>query len=336
MRLIKTTQTDESIYAKEIKPFLPKRIFDAHTHLLKNEHHGDLDMLMEVDDNPVLFNVDLLHLRQWWKTLFPDSETTGLTMGFPSRECDIDKENEFVAKSVEGQDMPFAIITKPTTPVRHLRNQIERFKLNGFKPYYCYAQIEDQSQARITDFISEEQIALADEFGLFIMLHVSKPRGMADEENLNDITRLVADYPNCNFILAHCGRCFIVPNMEDALKKLPVAQNLWIDTSAVCDTGVFLNLLSKYDRSRILFGTDLVTATGFRGSYIRLGMSWHPCIHAMVRRKHVIIDDMTTFAAYENLCSFFCAVRFCKLSDEDIQRIFFSNAAELFGLGAAT
>jgi tetratricopeptide (TPR) repeat protein len=70
--------------------------------------------------------------------------------------------------------------------------------------------------------------------------------------------RLIKEYPNCQFILAHCGRCFISPNMKDALEGLPIAENLWIDTSAVCDTGVFLELFSRCDISRILFGTDLV------------------------------------------------------------------------------
>ena len=162
------------------------------------------------------------------------------------------------------------------------------------------------------------------------MLHVSKPRGMADDENLAEIARLVRDFPNCHFILAHCGRCFIPPNMESALDKLPVAENLWVDTSAVCDLGVFMELLRRYDRSRILFGTDLVTAVAFRGSYVRLGMSWHVCTADMVARAGGMADK-TTFAAYESLAALCRAMRLCSCSEDDRLGMFYRNACGLFG-----
>jgi hypothetical protein len=176
--------------------------------------------------------------------------------------------------------------------------------------------------------IPESQLAVADKFGLCVTLHVAKPRGMADPENLADIVRLIHDYPRCKFILAHCGRCFIAPNMEDALAKLPVAENLWIDTSAVCDIGVFLNLLSNYDISRIVFGTDLVTASGFRGAYVKMGMSWEACVENMLNRPNGR-QIRATFAAYENLYALLQAAKFCKLSTGDIDCLFYTNSMRL-------
>ena len=154
---------------------------------------------------------------------------------------------------------------------------------------------------------------------------------MADSDNLKDISRLVNQYPKIQFILAHCGRCFIAPNMAAALDALPVAENLWIDTSAVCDTGVFLELFSRYDLSRILFGTDLVNASAFRGSYVRLGMSWHAVTPKMLARDGGL-ENRSTFAAYENVSALFRAARFCHVSKDDIQNIFYHNAAGLFKL----
>ena len=208
---------------------------------------------------------------------------------------------------------------------------IKKNKPSGLKPYLVHALVEDKQDARITDYITEDQLNLANDFGLAITLHVSKPRGMADPDNLKDISRLINQYPRAQFILAHCGRSFIAPNMAAALDSLPVAENLWIDTSAVCDTGVFLELFSRYDLSRILFGSDLVDATAFRGNYIRLGMSWH------VATPHLIARDggmksRATFAIYENLSALFHAARFCKVGEDDIQNIFYNNAASLFKL----
>jgi glutamate-1-semialdehyde 2,1-aminomutase len=154
---------------------------------------------------------------------------------------------------------------------------------------------------------------------------------MADPDNLADISRLINQFPKVQFILAHCGRSFITPNMAAALDALPVAENLWIDTSAVCETGVFLELFSRYDLSRILFGSDLVFASAFRGNYIRLGMSWHGVTPRDVA-QNIGLESRATFAIYENMRALFHAARFCHVSEDNIQNIFYNNASGLFKL----
>ena len=329
MRTVHLAESDALIYAHEIRPFLPETLFDAHCHLLFNEFHPRLEELMPLARDPLLGNVDLAHLRTWWRALFPDAAVTGLLMGFPTEGCDAKGENERVAQSAGKERLPFAILTRPETPAKELEAEVLRLKPAGLKPYMVFVRNKDPNAASITDLIPEPQIAVAAGRRLAIILHVAKPRGMADPENLRDIARLVREYPNCNFVLAHCGRCFITPNMETVLENLPAAENLWFDTSAVCDIGVFIALFERYDRTRILFGTDLVTAAGFRGSYVRLGMSWHVCTPDMVVRPGGL-ESRATFAAYENLCALLHAARFCKLSEEERRNIFHDNAARLF------
>ena len=330
MRQICLTEVDKFIYNKEIRPFLPQRIFDAHTHLLKNEFHPDLEKIMPLVKDPLLGNVDMAHLQRWWGALFPDSQTDGLAMGFPTKGCDIKAVNNFLAESINGNNR-FSILTSPQISADDLESEIVRLKPAGLKPYMTFVKISDPNSASIIQMIPEEQIALADKYNMAITLHVAKPRGMADTENMEQISRLVRQYPKCNFILAHCGRCFITPNMEDALAKLPIAENLWIDTSAVCDIGVFINLFSKYDLKKVLFGTDLVTAAGFRGVYHRLGMNWAMLTTEMIASIYGN-EIKATFAAYENLAALFNAAKFCKLSETDIQNIFYNNAKGLFNL----
>ena len=38
----------------------------------------------------------------------------------------------------------------------------------------------------------------------------------------------------------------------------------------------------------------------------------------------------STFAVYENLCAMLHAARFCKLSEADLENIFYNNASGLF------
>jgi predicted TIM-barrel fold metal-dependent hydrolase len=331
MNTIKYTQSDRFIYNNEIKPYLPHRIFDAHAHLQIPRFHPDLEESLSLSKDPQLNTIDMPVLRQWWQTLFPDARIGGLVLGTPTKQCDMKGINQCLGQSVYEPDVRFSILTGPQFSADELEKQIIALKPHGFKPYMCFSQLKNYNDSGICDIIPESQIALADKYGLAITLHVAKPRGMADSDNLNDIIRLVKEYPRCNFILAHCGRCFIAPNMEDALKKLPVASNLWIDTSAVCDTGVFLYLLDRYDRTKLLFGTDLVMAAGFRGSYIRMGTSWEWITEDKISKAGGM-EIKATFAAYENLCAMLHAAKFCKLTEADRNNIFYNNAARLFKL----
>jgi len=331
MNTIEYTQADEFIYNNEIKPYLPHRIFDAHAHLQIPRFYPDLEQSYPPTKDPQLNTIDMPVLRQWWQTLFPNAQTAGLLLGTPSKQCDMKGVNQHLSQSVRDPDLRFSILTGPQFSADELERQIIELKPHGLKPYMFFSQLKNYNDSGICDMIPESQIALANKHELAITLHVAKPRGMADADNLDDITRLVKKYPRCNFILAHCGRCFIAPNMEDALKKLPVASNLWIDTSAVCDTGVFLYLLDRYDRNQILFGTDLVMAAGFRGNYIRMGTSWEwITVDKIARRGGQEI--CATFAAYENLCAMFHAAKFCKVTEAGRNSIFYNNAARLFKL----
>jgi len=327
MKKITINNNDQFIYNNEIRPYLPEHIFDAHSHILKTEFHDYKD-----NSDPFYYDIDMNDLQESWRILFPDSRINGLVMGMPVYNCDLERENEFVAASIKDDKNRFSIMTKPQMSLENLESAIKTMKPNGLKPYLVHALIDDKQNARITDFITEEQVELADKYHLTVTLHVSKPRGMADNENLEDISRLVKEYPNCQFILAHCGRCFIAPNMKDALDSLPDAENLWIDTSAVCDTGVFLELFSRYDTSRILFGSDLVNATAFRGSYVRLGLSWHAVTSEMIKRVNDFVESKTTFAVYENLSALFQAAKHTNTNEESINKIFYENASKLFKL----
>ena len=329
--MIERNRNDIFIYENEIRPWLPNKIFDAHSHLMHTKYHDYNSSNESGESDPFFYTVEMEDLEHSWQKLFPDSEVNGNIMGMPVYNCNLEEENKFVARSVVDKNNRFAYMTSPQMSTKALENSIITYKPATLKPYLIHALVKDKQNARIVDFITEEQLDLANKYGLAVTLHVSKSRGMADKDNLNDISELIKRYPKCQFILAHCGRCFIHPNMKDALDNLPVAENLWIDTSAVCDMGVFLELFSRYDLSRIVFGSDLVTPVAFRGNYVRMGMSWHAATPELLCKAGGL-DSKATFAVYENLSALFHAARFCNVSEYDIQNIFYTNSKKLFGL----
>lgn len=329
MRTITLTGDDRLIYEQEIRPWLPGRIFDAHTHLLINHCHPRLAETMPLAEDSLLGDVDLPWLKEWWATLLPGIEIQGMVMGFPTADVAMAEENRIVAAECTTAKLPFAWLVKPSDDLEQLEGDIRKFKPAVLKPYMCFVEGKPMNESDITDLIPEGQLALADRYGLAVMLHVAKPGGMGDATNLRDIAALAAAYPNCQFILAHCGRCFITPNAEAMVAALPRAENIWMDTSAVCDAGVFLTVMKHYDRAKIFYGSDLVTAVAFRGNYVRMGMSWHVCTDEMVARTGGTAHR-STFAVYENLAALCFAIRFLELDDVERDALFYGNAETFF------
>jgi len=329
MRQLTLTDDDHQIYQAEIAPWLPARIFDAHTHLLINRCHPQLSETMSLAEEPLLGDVDLPWLQHWWRALLPGAAVHGMVMGYPTKDVLMAEENREVAGQCTPAHYPFAWLVRPSDSAEQLEADIIQYRPAVLKPYMCFVEGKPMNDSDITDLIPEWQLALADRYGLAVMLHVAKPAGMGDPGNLRDIARLSATYPRCQFILAHCGRCFITPNAERMVAELPRAENIWMDTSAVCDSGVFLTVLKHYDRSKIMFGSDLVTAVGFRGNYIRMGLSWHVCTDAMVERQGGMAHR-STFAAYENLAALCFAVRFLELDKAARDALFCHNGETLY------
>lgn len=329
MRQLALTADDHQIYATEIQPWLPARIFDAHTHLLINRCHPQMAETLPFGEEELLRDVDLPWLQHWWETLLPGIDLRGMVMGYPTKDVMMAEENREVATQCAPAGYPFAWLVKPSDSLEQLESDILEFRPAVLKPYMCFVEGKPMNDADITDLIPEGQLALADKYGLAVMLHVAKQAGMGDPQNLRDIERLSKAYPKCQFILAHCGRCFITPNAEKMVAELPRAENIWMDTSAVCDAGVFLTVLKHYDRAKIMYGSDLVTAVGFRGNYVRMGMSWHCCTDGMVAR-HGGMAERSTFAAYENLAALCFAVRFLELDTAERDALFFSNGESLY------
>ncbi len=318
---IEYRQQDSDIYNERIKPFLPGKIFDTHAHLLLDEYHPNLFELNPITKIEGLHDIDAEKLKAWWKELFPGVDVSGMIMGFPTKCCDLKNINKSVSKQAKQNGYPFVMMVHPQDSPVDMERSAKETNAVALKPYMVFVEKTNFKDCAITDMIGEEQLEIADEYGLAVILHVSRPQGMADKRNLAELRYLSRKYQNCQFILAHCGRCFIGINAKKMIRDLTQADNIWIDTSAVCDSAVFIHLLRDFRLDRILFGSDLVTAAGFRGSYIKFADQWKN-----------YLDDACTFELYENLCSLLEGAEICQLGKYDLCNIFYNNAAKLFNL----
>jgi len=143
------------------------------------------------------------------------------------------------------------------------------------KPYRIYSTTGDIHQCRIHEFLTHDQMELANELGLWVTMHLSRHHGCCDELNLADLTDYTTTrYPRIKWILAHCARSFTYWPIREAIDRLRGLPNIWYDVSAVTDIRPLLTLFSKEDSKRIFYGSDGVDATYFRGQYVALGRAW--------------------------------------------------------------
>ncbi len=113
----------------------------------------------------------------------------------------------------------------------------------GLKPYRLYTTTGDPKESRITDFLPEHQLEVADRYGLGIILQLSKSGGVADDDNINDLERLSERYAHVRFIMAHCARAFYPQPLDRVGERLARLRNVYFDSAAVCEYGSYDRLL---------------------------------------------------------------------------------------------
>ena len=91
-------------------------------------------------------------------------------------------------------------------------------------------------RGRLTDFMPEHQIAVADKLGLVILMHLSKRDAIADPANVEDLLRLSDQYPNAKWILARIALQLFILGDRGVGGQDQGLHNVWYDTSTVCDS----------------------------------------------------------------------------------------------------
>lgn len=323
------TSLDQRIWAEELDDFVPDRVFDIHTHLHRWAFHTDRDKEtgpyagigrhFPEADWQVADEVD--HL------LMPGRRVDRLSFPFPyARPCDFAAANDFVAAEVAHHPRSAALmLVTPEMTVAQIERHLQSHGFIGLKPYLVYARNRPPADAHITDFLPEEQIALADRLGLLIMMHLSRRDAVADPQNIADIRRLSETYPNAKWVLAHCARSYSAWAIEAAAAELRDLPNVWYDTSSVCESDALDALYQGVGTDRVMYGSDDLIGS-LRGKYIAFGRAWScltPDNHDM-RLTHC--DPRMTYIRYESLRAMKRGARQTGL-DEAARRALFHDTA---------
>ncbi len=309
---------DREIWYEELEDFVPAKIFDAHVHLWDNK-------FCPSDKN--WMNTDFARLDEFSRAIFPNREIGYQLLGTPVVGLDIEGYHQFMAGEIARSPHKVgSTIVTPGMTSEYLDGVIKKYHFTGLKPYRLYAP--DPDNGRITDYLPESLIEVADQHKLCITLHMSRFDGIGDRENLDDFKYFTGKYKNVRWILAHCARAFNSYTLEKNIFELRDMPNLYYDLAAVCDCRSHYLLFKHENMKRIMFGTDNVDAAGIHGKYITWGKGWQYFRGMDVPhcRKEA------TFVCYESLRSIKQAADMAGLNQKDIERIFFDNAKDFFAL----
>lgn len=338
---LELTDLDRRIWHDELDGFVPRRVFDVHTHLYSWTHNldpqknasawGKMIAASWPEATRELANsVDAV--------LMPGREVRRLSFPFPfPQPCDFTAANTFLAEQLQHDPMSAGLmLVHPGTTVEEAETTLDRYGFLGFKPYRFYAASGDAVNCRIADFMPEHLIALADRRGLLIMLHVSKRDAIADADNRRDLLDLCAKYPGAKWILAHCARSYSAWAIEAAASDLRGLPNVWYDVSSVCESDAIDALISNVGIERVMYGSDDIPIGVLRGKYVAFGRAWAFLSESNHQMNLSHCDPRMTFTRYEQLRAMRSACRRLRLSDTEIEALFHDTAATLIQTVRAT
>ena len=321
------TEIDRKI-AEEIADFLPERIFDSHAHIWrvadwKNSPTG----VFTEGPREITIDVWREHVgRQMGEARL----VGGFFLGVPM--CDIDRMNDFLVEQLaDVSESRGAICISPDYPQEKVKDYLKHPSIIGFKPYHVFSREHPTFQSSIAGYLPEWAWEMADERGLTITLHLVKDLALADPENQREIREMCGKYPNVKLILAHAARGFHVPNTVKGISALSGLDNIWFDTSAVCEQGAITTILREFGPRKLLWGSDF-SVSEMRGKCVTIGGGF-----AWLDSNSVHWDILSpacnpTLVGLESLMAVKEAADTFGCNAEDVQNIFCDNAHRFLGL----
>jgi glutamate-1-semialdehyde 2,1-aminomutase len=320
---------DRALFDRHLKGFVPPNSFDAHAHLWRVADLGDpTPALAAAGPAEVTRAVYDERVSQWMPGCCPGG---GLFFPFPTRVLDVDAANRFLADQMkpDPNSRGLMIVTPRQDPAAVERQVIDDGFV-GFKVYHLFAERTDTLFAPTEEFIPEWAWELADQRGLVIMLHMVLPRALAEPANQVYIRSHCERYPGAKLILAHAARGFCGRHTVEGIESLRGLDNVFFDTSAVCEPEAFEAILRVFGPTRLFFGADFCV-TEMRSRCVNLadGFLWLDELRPDFSRSRFAKPALL---GIESLLALQRACRNQHLTDGDVEEIFCLGARRVLGL----
>ena len=343
--LFEVKQVDQDFYRNKLQGFLPENMIDIHTHVWRESFRAKDNNApnrtvgwpsMVAADNPA---EDLL---ETYRLMFPDKKVNALIFGFPSQEYDIGQSNSYVMECSRKYGLPSLYLAHPGMSAPELEKGIEEGGFLGCKVYLNFApNYIPENEIRIFDFLPEHQLKVLDKRGWIVMLHIPRGGRLKDEVNLVQMLEIEKKYPGVKLIIAHVGRAYCDEDLGNTMDILSQTKNMMFDFAANSNSYVFSKLIEAVGTKRIMFGSDLpilrmragrVCENGKYYNLVPRGLYGDVSSDSHMREVDGDEAKSLTFFMYEEIDAFRLASEAARLKKEDIEDVFYNNAARLLKL----
>ena len=325
----KITAEDAAFFDRHLRDFVPDNVFDAHGHLYKLAHF-DAASVPEIAGSPDVADWDAYveSARAWMGDKCP---TGGLMFPYPLASCDVAAANTFIMDDLRDRRGSRALmLVKPGMDPAAVEGMLDADPWAGFKVYHMFADRERTMDAGNEEFLPEWVWELSNQRSLPIMLHMVRDEAMADPHNQKYIREHCLQYPNAKLILAHAARGFCGHHTVDGLEVLRGLDNVWFDTSAICDAAPLQTILRMFGPWKLMFGFDWPISV-LRGRPVSVGYGFF-----WLYSHNATWDnwDLGTphLIGIESLMALRQASRSLGLIDRDIELIFGGAARQMLGI----
>ena len=320
---------DRPFYEEVVAPILPAGVLDFHAHIWRADQwlppaagnwKGTGYVVTERD-----YSVEQL-LRDA-RRMFPDRAYSAVLFGQPTPAVSTEATNAYVAVTARAHGLyPLRVLGRGQVPQEQLRKEMSESPFFGYKVFLpwigdTYAQITPE------DMIGPDEMEVADELGLIVLLHVPTAKRLGEKRVQESIMKYSRDYSNASIVLAHCGRCYLPGEMKGAVGSLRGLDNVYLDTAMIMDPTVLGMVLQTIDSSRLLYATDYPVAA-MRGRRVYVMDHWVDVVLEGYPRsafRAASSSIRATFMAWEIVLAIQRAAEMAGLPPKKTRRIFYDN-----------
>ena len=347
MALLDVKPYDKQYYEEILKPFLPEKFIDCHTHVWLMEHDPNKTLRSGTQNWPGLVAKEnsIEDLLETNRLLFPDNKVVSVLYGDCAVSIDRKAVNSYVAEKAIDNGFPALYLCHPNTPPEELERIIlENPVFKGIKVYLQFApDYIPADEIRIYDFLTKEHLAVCDKHGWVVQLHIARPKRLADPVNYIQLLEIEQNYPNLQLIVAHLGRAYANEDVGDALEYLKNTEKTVWDFTANTNDWVMEQVLERFGSDRFIYGSDFPIfrmksrRTVENGVYINeipQGQFPYEAIRGDSHMREIPYPEAEkiTFFIYEEMNACRLACQRLGLGKEDVEKIFWSNSARIFGV----